>query len=367
MTFNEEALRHLAIPTLNQPARQAAQERLDSLVKPPGSLGRLEDIALQLAAIRGEICYSLGKRCVIIMAADNGVVAEGVSSAPQYITATQTLNFARGITGVAVLAKAFNTDLFIYDVGINGTIDHSGIYNRKIAFGTGNIAQEPAMTRQEALAALGVGVEAVEVAWQQGYELIGVGEMGIGNTTTAAAVLAALTGAAVEEVTGLGAGLSDEGYRRKQGVIAQALALHQPRCQDPLEVLAKLGGFDLAAMVGVFLGGASRGLPVVIDGFISMVAALVAVRLHPQSWGYLFPSHASSEPGVKVAAAALGLEPYLPLGMRLGEGSGCPLMFNLMDAACVVIREMATFAEADIGDEYMTKIKMGSVFQRKES
>ena len=340
----------------DEAAKQAAMTRLDGLVKPPGSLGGLEDIAMRLASIGG-LNYDISKRCVIIMAADNGVVEEGVSAAPQVVTYAQTMNFTKGITGVNVLAKQFGADLIVVDVGINGEINHPMILNKKIRHGTWNIVKRDAMSREEAAQAVMTGIEAAERAFNNGYKLIGVGEMGIGNTTTAAAVLCALTGVAPEQAAGKGAGLSEEAYSRKIAVIKSALERSKPDATDVPDVLAKVSGFDIAAMAGVYIGAAAKGLPVVIDGFISIVAALAAARLNPLAREYMFASHASFEQGYKHAAQALAVEPPLHLHMRLGEGSGCPLMFAVMDAAQAVVRDMGTFEEGNIGEEYLEEVK----------
>ncbi|MDR2184025.1 MAG: nicotinate-nucleotide--dimethylbenzimidazole phosphoribosyltransferase [Clostridiales bacterium] len=345
------------IEPLDKAAMKAAMTRLDNLVKPPGSLGELETIAARLAGISGQMFYDIAKRCVIIMAADNGVVEEGISAAPQAVTYAQTTNFTKGITGVNVLAKQFATDIIIVDVGINGEIDHPMIQNKKIRHGTWNIAKRDAMTRNEAEQAVLTGIEIAIKAAKDGYNLIGAGEMGIGNTTTSAAVLCALTGVTPEQAAGKGAGLSDDAYRRKIDVIRTALARSGPNPADVLDVLAKVGGFDIGAMAGAFIGAAYMRVPVVIDGFISIVAALAAARLNPLAKEYMFASHASFEQGYKHAAEALSLKPCLHLNMRLGEGSACPLMFAVMDAACAIMRDMGTFEEGNIGEEYLEEMK----------
>ncbi|MCL2140422.1 MAG: nicotinate-nucleotide--dimethylbenzimidazole phosphoribosyltransferase [Dehalococcoidia bacterium] len=352
----------VGIEPLKSEAKQQAQERLDALIKPPGSLGKLEEIVVTLAGISGKIYFDPTKRCVIIMSADNGVVAEGVTSAPQSVTYSQTLNFTKGITGINAIAKQFNTDIYVVDVGINAEFTHPQVKNRKIKLATANITQGAAMTLSEAEQAILTGIETALDVIEKGYSIIGVGEMGIGNTTTSAAVLCAICGATVEEVTGLGAGLSSDAYQRKIKVIKTAIQRNQPLSQDPIDVLAKVGGLDIAAMVGVFIGGAYRRVPLVIDGFISIVAALVATRLNPVIKNYLFASHASSERGYSYAAKALGVEACLELNMRLGEGSGCPLMFAIIDAACAIMREMGTFKESGLGEEYLNTIKNSRCF-----
>ena len=350
------------IKDLDIEAVNKARARLDNLVKPPGSLGKLEDIAATLSGISGDMYYDPNKRCVIIMSSDNGVVEEGVAAAPQAVTHMQTINFIRGLTGVAAIAGRFNTDLIVVDVGINADVNHRLIRDRKIRKGTWNIAQREAMTRAEAEQAIMVGIETAVDAVRDGYALLGAGEMGIGNTTTAAAVLCALTGCPPEQVTGKGAGLKEEAYKHKIEVIGTAIRNNKPDPKDPIDVLAKVGGFDIAAMAGVFIGAAYMRKPVVIDGFISIVAALAASRLNPKVIQYMFASHKSFEHGYNHAADALGIEPCLHLNMRLGEGSGCPIMFSVIDAACAVMREMATFEEANIGEEYLNEVKGGADF-----
>jgi len=343
-------------------AIEKARARLDSLAKPPGSLGRLEDIAATLAGISGGIIYDPRKRCVIIMASDNGVVEEGVAASPQSVTYAQTINFVRGLTGVAVIARQFDTDLIVVDVGVNADFSNPMIKDRKIRKSTWNIAKGCAMTRDEAVQAILVGIETAKEAAENGYKLIGAGEMGIGNTTTSAAVLCALTGAPPEQAAGKGAGLKEEAYRRKIEVIRTAIELNRPDTADPVDVLAKVGGFDIAAMTGVFLGGAYMKIPVVIDGFISMVAALAASRISPAAKEYMFASHESFEQGFLHASKALGIKPCLNLDMRLGEGSGCPLMFAVIDAACAMISDMGTFEEAEIDAAYLDELGPGDNF-----
>jgi len=350
------------IKDLDHNAMAEARARLDNLAKPPGSLGKLEDIAAKLAGISGKMVFDPRKRCVIIMASDNGVVEEGIASAPQSVTYGQTLNFTKGLTGVAVIAKQFNTDLIIVDVGINAEVNHPLIRNRKIRKSTWNIAKREAMTYDEAVTAILAGIETAVEAVKDGYTLLGAGEMGIGNTTTSAAVLCALTGIPPEQAAGKGAGLKEEAYRHKIEVIRTALKDRKPNHSDPIDVLAKVGGFDIAALAGLFIGGAYTRTPVVIDGFISMVAALAASRLNPLVKEYMFASHASCEQGFTHAARAVGMEPCLNLNMRLGEGSGCPLMFAVIDAACAVIRDMGTFEQANIDTKYINEVKEGDNF-----
>lgn len=343
-------------------AMDAARRRQAELAKPPGSLGALEDMSVRLAGVlrtaRPEV-----RRCrVTVLAADNGVVAEGVSCAPQSVTVQQAVNMTRHKTGMSALAAYFGDDVQVVDVGIRTPVPCPQVLDRKIRFSTGDIAVEPAMTEQQALDALAVGLDLARQAKAEGIDAVGVGEMGIGNTTTSAAVLAALTGASAEEVTGRGGGLTDRGFATKKHVLRQALALHRPDAGDPIGVLAAVGGLDIAAMTGLFLGCAHEGLAAAVDGYISIVAALCAVRLCPRVRDVLFLSHASYEIGYRLAARELGLEPCLLLGMRLGEGSGCPLLFRVMQGACAVLNHMATFPEAAIEDGYLAPIREGDAF-----
>lgn len=348
-----------AVQPLDQKAMLAAEAHQARLAKPPGSLGRLEELSVQLAGITGKVHNELPRKQLLVFAADNGVVAEGVSSAPQSVTMQQTINLTRGKTGAAVLAKRFGCGLTVCDVGVNADLCESAVLNRKIAYGTQNICAGPAMTREQALQAILTGAA---VAENVDADAVGIGEMGIGNTTTSSAVLAVLLGADVDKVTGRGGGITEESFRKKKAVIRTAIAVNRPNRDDVIDVLAKVGGFDLAAMCGAFLGAAASRRAAVIDGFISAVAALCAVRLCPLVRGYLIPSHASFEIGYRLAMEEMTLRPLFDLGMRLGEGSGCPLAFQVLDAACVVMNNMASFDEAGINDDYLDEIRQGDQF-----
>ena len=334
----EEKLNKLfsAVSPLDDAAMEKARERQAQLAKPPGSLGRLEDLSVQLAGITGQVHNKMEKTHLLVFAADNGVVAEGVSSAPQSVTLMQTVNLTRGKTGASVLAKHFGSGITVCDVGVNADIKE-----------------------KQAVTAILTGAK---LAAETDADALGVGEMGIGNTTTSSAVLAVLLSAEVETVTGRGGGVTDESFLRKKAIIRQAIEVNRPDRDDPVDVLAKVGGFDLAAMCGAFLGAAATRRPVVIDGFISAVAALCAVRLCPRVRDYLVPSHASFEIGYRLAMEAMDLEPLFLLGMRLGEGSGCPLAFQVLSAACAVMNDMATFDQAGIDDGYLDEIRQGDQF-----
>jgi len=346
-----------AVVPSDKEAGERAQVYIDSLVKPLRSLGKLEGIAVKLASVTGKLKNAFPTRCVLVFGADNGIVEEGVASAPQSVTASQMVNFTKGITGVCVFAKEAGAEVLVYDVGVKGQLPAAGIVNAKVRMGTANFTKGPAMEREEAIRALEAGMRAASDAGDRGYTLLGVGEMGIGNTTTAAAVLSALTGLPPEETSGKGAGLTEEAYRHKLEVIRMGIEKNRPDRDDVLDVLAKVGGLDIAAMAGAFLGAAARRLPVVMDGFISAVAALCAVRICPQAADYLFPSHRSKEKGFAVVERELSLSPFLQLDMGLGEGSGCPIAFTVIDFACAMMGKMATFAEASIGDEFLDGVR----------
>lgn len=348
-----------SIQALDAGAMDAARQRQAQLAKPPGSLGRLEDLSIQLAGITGTIHNEIQKKHLLVFAGDNGVVEEDVSSAPQSVTLMQTVNLTRAKTGASVLAKYFGCGITVCDVGVNADIREPAVLNRKIAYGTQNFTKGPAMTREQALTAIRIGAE---LAQSTQADVLGIGEMGIGNTTTSSAVLSVLLGVDVETVTGRGGGITDQSFVNKKNAIRKGIALNQPDAKDVVDVLAKVGGFDIAAMCGAFLGAAASHRPVVIDGFISAVAALCAVRLCPLVQGYLVPSHASYEIGYKLAMDAMNLQPLFLLGMRLGEGSGCPLAFQVLEAACAILNHMATFDQAGIDDGYLDEIRQGDKF-----
>jgi nicotinate-nucleotide--dimethylbenzimidazole phosphoribosyltransferase len=342
----EQALE--AIGVLNTDIMEMAKIRLDNLTKPLGSLGRLEDIVVQLAGITGDIFPKIDKRMVIIMCADNGVVEEGVAQAPKSVTSTVTRNFLKGFTGINVFTRLEGAGIKIVDIGIDDDIDCPGILNRKIRKGTYNIVKGSAMSREEAVKAIETGIEIVGEMKGSGINLLGTGEMGIGNTTTSSAIAAVLTGGSVEQLTGKGAGLTKDGLEKKINVIKCAIEINKPNPADAIDVLAKLGGFDIAGLAGCFIGAAAYRIPILIDGFISSVAALVAIKIKPEVKNFIFPSHGSAEPGTRIVMEALGKEPMLNLGMRLGEGTGSALAFHLMDAAVAAYKEMGTFGDADV-------------------
>jgi nicotinate-nucleotide--dimethylbenzimidazole phosphoribosyltransferase len=333
---------------LDEEAMERARQHLDQLTKPPGSLGKLEEIAVQLAGITGELAPSLGTKTVVVMAGDHGVCEEGVSAFPSEVTWQMVLNFLAGGAAVNVLARHAGANVVCVDMGINGDVEHPGLLNRKIRRGTRNMAKEAAMTREEAEAAVKAGYElALELA-AQGTGLFATGEMGIGNTTPSAAILAAFGGITPAAAAGRGTGISDQRLVRKIEVIEQALQTNLPNPEDPMDVLAKVGGLEIAGLTGLILGAAASRKPIVIDGFISTAAALTAARLAPAAKGYMIGSHLSGEQGHALLVKEAGISPMLGLDMRLGEGTGAVLAFHLVEAAVKIMAEMATFAQAGV-------------------
>jgi nicotinate-nucleotide--dimethylbenzimidazole phosphoribosyltransferase len=336
-------------------AAAEAQQLLDAKTKPPRSLGRLEDLACQLAAIRGDATPAPARpaKAIVVMGADHGVAAEGVSAYPQEVTGQMLLNFARGGAAINVLARQAGARVVVVDMGVAHPAAAAGdaplpIRAHRIAAGTANFARGPAMTRAQALAALAAGAGVAEELARDGIGLIGIGEMGIANTTAASALAAVFTGAPPEEVTGRGTGIDDATLRRKVEVVRRGLELNRPDAADAVDALAKVGGFEIAGLAGVVLGAAAARVPVVIDGFIASVAALAAVRIAPRAGGYLIASHRSVEAGHRVVLQALGARPLLDLDLRLGEGTGAALAMPLVDAALAIAAEMATFASAGV-------------------
>ena len=327
-------------------AMAAAKQHWDGLGKPLGSLGRLEKALIQIAGIQRTGDVHIDRKALVIMCADNGVVEEGVTQCGQEVTATVAENFLDEKSCVAIMCRRAGTKICPVDIGM--AVDTPRVEKRKIAYGTKNMAKEPAMTREQAVAAIEVGIAKAEELHAQGYEMLATGEMGIGNTTTSSAMTAVYLGLDVETVTGRGAGLSSHGLQRKIHAIKQAIAVNQPDPEDPLDVLAKVGGLDIAGMCGLFLGGAAQQMPVVMDGFISQVAALTAMRLVPECADYILASHVSEEPGANILLKALEKDAFLTCGMRLGEGSGAVALFPIIDFASDIYHKMSTFVQADI-------------------
>ena len=339
------------IPALDEAAMTAARQRQGRLTKPPGSLGRLEELSVQLAGITGRSVPVLREKAVVVMAADHGVTAEGVSAYPAEVTAQMVMNFLAGGAAINALARQAGARVVVVDMGVAAPVESNpGLLDRKIAHGTGNIARGPAMAREQAEAAVVVGQDLMKDLAQQGVDLVGLGDMGIGNTTTASALTAALTGVKVPTVVGRGTGVDDAGLARKIAVVERALAVNRPDPSDPMGTLAKVGGFEIAGLVGVVLGAAASRVPVVMDGFITAAASLVAARLEPKVRPYLIASHRSVEIGHRVILDELGLEPLLELELRLGEGTGAALAMHIIEAATRILAEMATFEDAGVSD-----------------
>jgi len=335
---------------LDEEAMMLAQRRLNSLIKPPGSLGRLEEIAVQLAGITGQARPEIGKKVVIVMAADHGVVAEGVSAAPPEITAQMLPAFLQGVAGIGVLACQAEAQLVVVDIGVAGPVTYPGVVNKKIRAGSGNIAKGPAMTRNEAVQALETGINIAREEIKKGATLLATGDMGIGNTTPSSAVFAALSGYPVENITGRGTLVNDEVLARKIKVVARALEENRTDPQNGLDVVAKVGGLEIAGLAGVILGAAACRVPVILDGFITTAAALIAFALQPRTKQFMLASHLSGEQGHQLMLDYLGLKPMLYLNMRLGEGTGAVLAMPIVEAATRIINEMASFRDAGVSD-----------------
>lgn len=336
------------IRPLDEHAMEQAKKQWNSIAKPLHSLGKLEEHIIRIAGITGDPDVKTEEKALIVMCADNGVVEEGVTQTGQEVTAIVAENFLSGETSAAIMCKKAGARILPIDIGMAGK---TKVPDHKVACGTRNFAKEPAMTREEALQSILTGVRIVEEQKKAGVELLATGEMGIGNTTTSSAVLAALLQIDPEKVTGRGAGLTSAGLLRKIQVIRQALALHKPDANDPVDVLAKVGGFDIGGLAGVYLGAAKMHLPVLIDGFISGTAALLACMLCPEAKEYMIASHKSKEPGMQILLKALGLSASLDCDMCLGEGTGAVAFFPVLDMAAAVYRQMSTFADIQV-EEY---------------
>lgn len=336
------------IRPLDEHAMEQAKKQWNSIAKPLHSLGKLEEHIIRIAGITGDPDVKIEEKALIVMCADNGVVEEGVTQTGQEVTAIVAENFLSGETSAAIMCKKAGARILPIDIGMAGK---TKVPDYKVACGTRNFAKEPAMTREQALQSILTGVRIVEEQKKAGVELLATGEMGIGNTTTSSAVLAALLQIDPEKVTGRGAGLTSAGLSRKVQVIRQALALHKPDANDPVDVLAKVGGFDIGGLAGVYLGAAKMRLPVLIDGFISGTAALLACRLCPEAKEYMIASHKSKEPGMQILLEALGLSASLDCDMCLGEGTGAVAFFPVLDMAAAVYRQMSTFADIQV-EEY---------------
>ncbi len=337
------------IYSLDEKYINKAKERLDKLIKPVGSLGKIEDICMQLAGIYGSEKFDTSKKAIIAFAGDHGVYEEGVAPDPQNITYLQFPNFAKGLCGVGTLSKFVGADVVAVDVGINCDHKLDGVLDYKIRKGTSNMAKGPAMSREEAIKCLEIGIEVAENCIEKGYKVIGIGEMGICNTTPSSAIISVIGNCDPLEVTGIGAGLKKERVAHKASVIRKSIELNKPNPNDAIDILSKVGGFEIGAMAGVVLGCSANRIPVVLDGFISYAAALLAYKINPKCREYMIASHLSAEPGTQKSLEIINLSPVLNMDMRLGEGSGAALAFNIIEASNYTYQNMATYDEVDLG------------------
>lgn len=346
--YTREELEKLTVKTPDEEIRRKVLSNFDNVAKPIDGLGRFEALTAQIGAIQGTERIDISKKAVIIMCADNGIVAEGISQAGQEVTLAVVKNMAEKKSSVGKMADAVGADTIPVDIGVNHKGDIPGIINKKISLGTRNFRNEPAMTEEEVIKAISTGIEMVFDCKEKGYKILATGEMGIGNTTTSSAIAAALLDCEVAEVTGRGAGLSDEKFKHKQKIIAEALKKHKLIKEDAFQILTTVGGLDIAGLTGICIGGALYHVPIVLDGVISMVAALVAERIMPGIKDYLIPSHKGKEPAVERLAKELGLEPVIDGRMALGEGTGAIMMFSLLDIALSIYQDRTTFSDIKI-------------------
>lgn len=343
MTLDEAVKK---VRPLDEKAMEGARKRWDSIAKPLHSLGELENMLTQIAGITDTPEIRVEKKAVVAMCADNGVVEEGVTQTGQEVTAVVAENFLEGTTTCCVMCRQCGAELFPVDVGM--VTDTKVRTDLKVAYGTRNMTREPAMTRDQAIRGIEAGIAMAEELKEKGYQVLATGEMGIGNTTTSSAVAAVLLGKPVEDMTGRGAGLTSEGLVRKINAIKKAIALNNPDRSDAIDVLAKVGGLDIAGMAGVFIGGAALGMPVVMDGFISCVSALIAIKICPQVSDHILASHVSKEPAAQLILKELGKEAIIHAGMCLGEGTGAVALFPMMDLSCAVYNSMSTFGDINV-------------------
>lgn len=339
------------IKELDTSAMKAAKEHWDHIGKPIEGLGLFEDMVIQIAGMQRTEQVDVSKKAIVVMCADNGVVEEGVTQTDSEVTAIVTENFGKGIASVNVMAKAAGAYVFPVDIGVARDVHQENVLNKKVAYGTKNMRKGPAMKREEALRAIQTGFELVSNLKEEGFQIIGTGEMGIGNTSTSSAIISVLLDVPVEEVTGRGAGLSDEGMQNKIQVLKDAIALNKPVKDDPIDVLCKVGGLDIAGLTGVFLGGAICQVPIVIDGVISLAAALLAKAVDPNAVSYMLASHLGKEPASQLAVKDLGLQPVIHGNLALGEGTGTALLFPMLDLVMGVYNQNKTFTDIKV-EEY---------------
>ncbi|MCK5580142.1 MAG: nicotinate-nucleotide--dimethylbenzimidazole phosphoribosyltransferase [Candidatus Omnitrophica bacterium] len=340
------------IEEINYSLKNTTQKRLDNLTKPQGSLGRLEDLAIQIVEITGKENPSVKNKVIFTMAGDHGVVEEGISAFPQEVTPQMVYNFLSDGAGINVLARHVGAKVIVVDMGVASDMDkHPDLIIKKVNYGTKNIAKGPAMTREEAISSVEHGIEVFENEYKNGIDIVGTGEMGIGNTTPSSAIVSAITGTSVDDVTGRGTGIDDDAFQNKISVIKKALDINKPNPKDGLDVLSKTGGFEIGGLAGVILAAASRRVPVVIDGFISTAAALIAYTLQNNTKDYMIAAHSSVEKGHVVMLEHMKLKPLLDLNMRLGEGTGAALAMSIVEASVKILTEMATFESASVSQK----------------
>ncbi|MFZ3086342.1 MAG: nicotinate-nucleotide--dimethylbenzimidazole phosphoribosyltransferase [Candidatus Hydromicrobium sp.] len=328
------------------------QARLDSLTKPRGSLGRLEELAKQIVSITANLSHRIEKKAIIIMTADHGVVEEGISAYPREVTPQMVYNFLNGGAAINVLARHIGAEVLIVDVGVAADFqEHQSLMLKKIGYGTKNMVKGPAMTDEQAVKSLEVGIEAAEKLIKKSYDIIATGDMGIGNTTASSAIAAVICRTDVESVTGYGTGIDDRCLENKINVIKKAISVNKPDAADGIDVLSKVGGFEIGGIAGIILGCASGRTPVVIDGFISGAGALIAAAISPDSTNYMIASHCSAEKGHRIVLDRLGLKPLFDFDMRLGEGTGAAIGINIVEASVKILSEMATFSQAGVSEK----------------
>jgi len=338
------------IGELDQNIMKKAQDKIDNLTKPKGSLGRLEELAVLICGIKRELNPKIEKKVIFTLAADHGIVEEKVSAYPQEVTKQMVYNFISGGAGINVLARHIGAKVIVVDIGVKEDIISDKVISKKIDYGTKNFLKEPAMTRQQAIKSIISGIELVEEMKDE-IDIVGTGDMGIGNTTPSSAIVAAIIGCEVEKVTGRGTGINDEIYKRKIEVIKKGIDINRPDPNDPIDVLSKVGGFEIGGIAGIILGCAKNRIPVVIDGFISGAGALIAYKLNPLTKNYMIASHLSVEKGHKILLDYIGLKPLLNLDLRLGEGTGAALGISLVEASIKILKEMASFEQAGVSRE----------------
>ncbi|MFH1379526.1 MAG: nicotinate-nucleotide--dimethylbenzimidazole phosphoribosyltransferase [bacterium] len=342
----------VSVQDIDQKVIEKAQTKLDNLTKPLGSLGRLEELAKKICGITGSLHPSMADKVIFTLAGDHGVTAEMVSAYPKEVTAQMIYNFLNGGAGINVLAKHVGARVVVVDMGVASDLDHiENLYIKKVGYGTKNMSKGPAMTRQEAIQSIQMGIEVFNEEYCKGIHLAGTGDMGIGNTTPSAAIAAVCTGAPVEDVTGRGTGIEDAALRNKIEVIKKAIAINKPDPKDAIDVLSKAGGFEIGGLAGIILAAAEKRVPVVLDGFISGTAALIACHIEPKIKEYLIAAHCSVEKGHKIILDHIGIKPVLDLNLRLGEGTGAALAMSIVEASIKILTQMATFETAHVSEK----------------